>query len=69
MTTIKQEQQIEFVCIGLCGLGDDADPPVWMVEGRFNADGGFEPFDEFDMDCQECDERGEPTNTDVRLSD
>jgi hypothetical protein len=58
----------EFTCIGTC-----EDPPVWLVEGRYNAAGEFEPtnVDEMgnDMDCPECGERGEPTDDDVRVAD
>ena len=44
-----------------------------MVEGHFTADGEFEPItiDDMgsDMDCPECGERGEPTDSDVRVAD
>lgn len=67
MSTVRREQNVEFTCIGLCD-----DPPTWMVEGRFNADGKFEPteIDEMgsDMDCPECGERGEPTD-DTEVAD
>lgn len=68
MSRVQREQHVEFVCTGLC-----EDPPTYMVEGRFNAEGEFEPTsaDEMgsDMDCPECGERGEPTDEDVRVAD
>lgn len=55
----------EFVCVGTC-----EDPPVWYVEGRYNAAGEFEPTEVESMDCPEgCGERGEPTDDDVRVAD
>lgn len=30
----------------------------WEVDGRFNAEGVFEPFDEEDMECETCGEPG-----------
>lgn len=53
----SEDARVEFGCIGLC----EDDSPTWMVEGRFNAEGEFEPFDAGEMDCPECNERGEPT--------
>jgi hypothetical protein len=68
MTTIKREQPVEFTCIGLC-----ENPPVWLVEGRWDAKGHFEPLeiDEMgsDMDCPECGERGESTDSDIAVAD
>jgi hypothetical protein len=68
MSTVKREQSVEFVCIGLC-----EDPPTYMVDGHFNAAGKFEPalIDEMgsDIDCPECGERGEPTSPDVIVAD
>lgn len=68
MSSVRREQSVEFVCVGTC-----EDPPTYMVNGRFDADGAFEPttIDEMgsDMDCPECGERGEPTDNDVRVSD
>lgn len=67
---VQREQSVEFVCIGLC---DEDERPTYMVEGRFNAEGEFEPatIDEMgsDMDCPECGERGEPTDSDIRVAD
>jgi hypothetical protein len=44
-----------------------------LVDGRFDANGEFEPttIDEMgsDMDCPECGERGEPTDDDVVVAD
>ena len=31
----------------------------WDVEGRFDADGDFQPTDEDETNCQECDGVGE----------
>ena len=67
---MKREQSVEFVCTSIqC----EDDPPTYMVDGRFNAEGEFEPtnIDEMgsDMDCPECGERGEPTDSDVRVTD
>lgn len=68
MSRVEREQLIEFTCIGECD-----DPPCWMVEGRFDAEGLFTPIEVDDMgsaaDCPECGERGEPTNHDVVLAD
>jgi hypothetical protein len=68
VTRRKTETAVEFTCIGTC---DDA--PCWMVEGRWNAEGEFEPttVDEMgsDMDCPECGERGEPTDSDIAVAD
>lgn len=64
----NEDASVEFVCIGTCD-----DPPTYMVEGRFNAEGEFEPTnaDEMgsDIDCPECGETGEPTDEDVRVAD
>jgi hypothetical protein len=64
----RREQHVEFVCVGTC-----EDPPTYVVEGRFNYEGEFEPttIDETgsDMDCPECGERGEPVDNDVRAVD
>jgi hypothetical protein len=38
-----------------------------MVEGHFNAEGRFEPTDEDDTICVDCDVRGEPTDGDVQV--
>jgi hypothetical protein len=66
--SFEREATVEFVCIGACD-----DPPTYMVDGRFDADGAFEPaeFDVMgsDMDCPECGERGEPTDSDIWVSD
>ncbi len=64
MTTVRREQDVELTCIGTC-----EDPPCWMVEGRFEANGSFMPSDVDDMVCPECGERGEPTQSDVVLAD
>lgn len=64
MATVRREQSIEFTCIGTC-----EDPPTWMVEGRFNAEGEFEPIEEDDARCPECGDDAEPTDEDVRLAD
>lgn len=61
----KRSQETEFTCIGECS----DDYPVWMVDGRFQADGTFMPVDVDDADCPECGERGEPTNGEVLLAD
>lgn len=66
----SREATIEFVCAGEC---DEDDRPTYMVDGRFNADGEFEPWSVddtgSDMECPECGERGEPTDVDVRVAD
>lgn len=68
MSVVRREVDVEFVCIGTCD-----EKPTWMVEGRFNAEGEFEPTSAdamgSDADCPECGERGEPTDEDVRLAD
>lgn len=68
MARTKREAVVELTCIGECA-GMDA--PTWMVEGRFNAEGEFEPTEVEEMECPECNERGEPTNADeaVRVAD
>lgn len=70
MARERREATVEFVCIGTC---DEDTRPTYMVEGRFNAEGEFEPVnvDEMgsDIDCPECGERGEPTDGDVRVAD
>lgn len=66
MTVVRREQSVEFTCTMDCDL-------TWMVEGRFDAEGRFEPLeiDEMgsDLDCPECGERGEPTDSDVTVAD
>ena len=64
MSRSKREQQVEFFCIGGCDQRGE-DPPVWMVEGRFNAMGLFEFDDEQHLYCPDCGDPGEPTDTDV----
>jgi hypothetical protein len=68
MSRLRREQSVEFVCTGAC-----EDPPTYIVEGRFNVNGEFEPttIDEMgsDMDCPECGERGSPTDEDVAVAD
>lgn len=60
----NEDASIELTCIGRC-----EDPPTWMVEGRFNADGKFEPADDEETDCPECFDRGEPSDPDTELAD
>lgn len=63
MTRRKNEDvSVEFECVALCD-----DPPTWMVEGRFNAEGEFEPHEEHQTDCPECGEYAEPTDSEVRV--
>jgi hypothetical protein len=66
----NEDVTTEFVCVG---IACEDDPPTYMVDGRYNAEGEFEPaeIDEMgsDMDCPECGERGEPTDSDVRVAD
>lgn len=68
MSQRNVEASEEFVCNGECG-----DDMTWIVEGRFNAEGEFEPINiddcGSDMDCPECGERGEPTDDLVRVVD
>lgn len=68
MSRRNVEATEEFECVGTCD-----DPPTWMVEGRFNVEGEFEPleYDDMgsDMDCPECGERGEPTDSLIRVAD
>lgn len=70
MTRVQREQRVEFACAN----EDCGGAPTWMVEGRFNADGEFEvagtdePWMGSDMDCPECGELGEPTDSDVRVA-
>lgn len=68
MSRVEREQSIEFTCVGECD-----DPPCWIVEGRFDADGEFTPVEVDDVgsdaNCPECGERGEPTSEDVKLGD
>lgn len=65
MTQRKNEDaKVELVCIETCG-----DQSTWMVEGRFNAEGEFEPHDGDDVLCPECGGDAEPTDPDTRLAD
>ncbi len=48
---------------------DDLEHTPWDVEGRFNAEGEFEPFDGDDMFCSECTNVGEPTDSEVVIAD
>ena len=65
MTKRHAETKVEFVCIGEC---QDDDPPTWMVEGRWDAEGHFEPALYEETDCPECGEQGEPTDSEVRVA-
>lgn len=66
MSRDNREQAVEFTCVNACDI-------TWMIDGRFNASGEFEPEDlddlGSDMDCPECGDRGEPTDSDVRVAD
>ena len=72
MANLRREQTVEFVCTSNINDCED-DPPTYMVEGHFLADGTFMPDDVDDMgssaDCPECGETGEPTDPDVTLAD
>lgn len=60
MTTIRREQEVAFRCPFDCS--------TWSVEGRFNAEGKFEPVDEDDVNCVDCDAAVEPTDDDVEVA-
>jgi hypothetical protein len=57
MTIVQREQEIEFACHLSCG--------TWYVEGRFNAEGKFEPTDEEDIICVDCESPCKPSDPDV----
>ncbi len=61
MTKVRREQEIEFFC-------PDDHEDIWFVEGRFNADGKFEPTDDDDTICAECQEQGLPTDLDIEVA-
>jgi len=60
MTTVRREQEVEFVCPSDCA--------TWHVEGRFDAEGRFEPTVLDDVFCADCDARGEPVDPDVEVT-
>lgn len=63
MTRRKSEDaEVRFSCSITCA----ATP--WEVEGRFNAEGEFEPFDAEALDCPECGEPAAPIDDDVRVA-
>ena len=64
-----EEGSVEFGCTGECSAIDPDNAPTWMVEGRFNAGGEFEPVDTDELDCSECHERGDPTDDEIRVAD
>lgn len=64
MSRRNTEAHEEFTCIGTC-----EDPPCWLVEGRFNAEGEFEATDDYSIECPECGDRGEPTDSSTVVSD
>ncbi len=61
MSRSRREQEIEFYC------PDDHDN-VWMIEGRFNADGKFEPTDSDDTMCADCDSYRSPIDVDIEVA-
>lgn len=68
MARRKIEQEVEFICTseeeGACEA-----PETWLVSGRFNAEGNFEPDDEVNLSCPECSGDAEPNDpaVDVEL--
>lgn len=65
MARRNEDASIKFECIGPCddsrrdavraGDADDStEATTWDVEGRFNAEGEFEPHDEDDLACPDC---------------
>lgn len=64
MSTRRTETEVEFECTNeVC----DA-MPEWMVEGRWNAEGEFEPIDTDDTTCSECGESGAPADIEIELA-
>lgn len=64
MTDRKTETQVEFECTNeVCD-----EMPNWHVEGRFNAEGEFEPNDPEGVACPECGEAGEPEDIEIELA-
>lgn len=57
----NEDVSLRFSCSIAC-----AQTP-WDVEGRYNAEGDFEPFDAEETDCPECRQPGAPTDEDVRV--
>lgn len=64
----SEDSSVELGCISNLNACEE-DPPTWMVEGRFNAEGEFEAHDGDDLLCPECGEPGEPTDEATRLID
>lgn len=58
----NEDVEVEFACDITCAAG------TWMVDGRYNAEGEFEPFDEEDTDCPVCGESGAPLDEDIRMT-
>jgi hypothetical protein len=59
----SEDREIEFVCNDQC-----ADSPTWIVEGRFNAEGRFEPYAYSDLECPECAGISDPTDTEIEVA-
>lgn len=64
MSRTTRDQTVEYGCIN----EDCVDQPTYMVEGRFNAEGRFEPDVDDAAWCPECGEVGEPTDDDVEAA-
>ncbi len=62
MTRVRREQSVEFVCGSMCDHTADS---TWIVDGRFDAEGRFEPFDEDDTVCPVCGDVGDPFDDQV----
>lgn len=64
MTTRRTETEINFECTNeMC-----EEMPTWSVEGRWNAEGEFEPNDSDEMACPECGEQGGPEDIDIEVA-
>jgi hypothetical protein len=54
VTRVRREAEATYVCPDQEECGYE-----WKVEGRYTAEGDFEPNDEDDTNCPECDSVGE----------
>jgi hypothetical protein len=64
MTTRRTEASVQFECTNeVCD-----EMPTWTVEGRWNAEGEFEPTDPDDMRCEACEEVGGPGDIDIEVA-
>jgi hypothetical protein len=64
MTDRKTEGEVEFECTNeVCG-----EMPTWYVDGRWNAEGEFEPNDLESTACPECGVAGGPEDIEIELA-